>query len=311
MIEDMHVTHTLRADLNLIPALAVLLEERHVSRAAQRLGLSQPAMSRALQRLRLQIGDPLLIRERDGYRLSARARTLQAQLDRLIPGLEALVSPDSFDPATTTEPIDVAGTDFAVLTYGAAICHRVMSEAPSAPVRFHSWRYDSVAEQIQRGTADVGLFGGFASDDLSGVDLHRERFVCVLDPGHPAAGYAELTLAHYCRLRHLVVDVAEGVQPDIDFRLDAEGLGRDAVITVPYHAAVPPMLAGTDLVATIPASLAGTWPDTYAVRIVAAPPQIRHMTYRMVWHKAYDDDRRHRWLRATIRDAIAATVSAH
>ena len=79
--------HTLRADLNLVPALAVLLEERHISRAAARLGLSQPATSRALQRLRALLGDPLLIRERDGYRLTARAQVLREQLDLVLPAL--------------------------------------------------------------------------------------------------------------------------------------------------------------------------------------------------------------------------------
>ncbi|MFB1294329.1 LysR family transcriptional regulator [Mycobacterium sp. pW049] len=126
----MHVMHTLRADLNLVPALAVLLDERHISRSANRLGLSQPATSRALQRLRNLLGDELLVRDRDGYRLTARAEVLRAQLAEVLPALEALVAPDSFDPASASTPIDIAGTDFAVHTYGAAICARLMAESP-------------------------------------------------------------------------------------------------------------------------------------------------------------------------------------
>ncbi|WNG87271.1 LysR family transcriptional regulator [Mycobacterium sp. ITM-2016-00317] len=304
----MHVLHTLRADLNLVPALAILLEERHISRAAARLGLSQPATSRALQRLRSLLGDPLLIRERDGYRLTARAQILRDQLEGVLPALEALVSPDDFDPAVSTTEIHLAGTDFAVQTYGPAICATLMHESPGSGVRFHSWRYDSMAEAIHRGRVELGLFGVHSSGDLSAADLLTEQFVCVVDADHPATGPA-LMLAEYCRLRHLVIDVTDGLQPDVDLPLQERGLRRRAMVTVPYHSVVPLILAGTDLVATIPASLARQWPAGHRVRILQAPAEVRRLTYRMVWHPAYDNDRRHRWLRSTVRTA-ALTAGA-
>jgi len=176
-----------------------------------------------------------------------------------------------------------------------------------ATVRFHSWRYDSMAEQIRRGTVDLGLFGGFTAADLSGADLLDEHFVCVLDSDGAAGD--ELGLDDYCRRRHLIVDVADGIQPDIDLHLRAMGLERTAAVTVPYHAAVPLLLAGTDLVATIPAVLAETWLQSYPVRIVTAPAEVRFLPYRMVWHPAYDDDRRHQWLRSTIRAAVTESAS--
>ncbi|MDZ4234418.1 MAG: LysR family transcriptional regulator, partial [Dietzia sp.] len=222
----MQMTHVLRADLNLVPALAALLEERHVSRASARLGLSQPATSRALQRLRSLLGDPLLIRDRDGYRLTPRAEALRAQLEEVLPALEALVGPESFDPGSATLPIQLVGTDFAATTYGPAICHRLLRESPRATVRFHSWRYDTMAEQIRHGNVDLGLYGGYAPDDLSATEVARERFVCVVGAEHPSAGVSEFTLTEYLQLRHLVVDVAEGVQPDIDYPLGSLGADR-------------------------------------------------------------------------------------
>ena len=226
----MQMTHVLRADLNLVPALAALLEERHVSRASARLGLSQPAMSRALQRLRSLMGDPLLIRDPDGYRLTPRAEALRAQLEEVLPALEALLGPESFDPASATLPIQLVGTDFAVTTYGPTICHRLLHESPLASVRFHSWRYDTMAEQIRRGNVDLGLYGGYAPDDLSTAEVVRERFVCVVGAGHPSAGVPGFTLTEYAQLRHLVVDVADGVQPDIDYRLHSLGADRAAAV---------------------------------------------------------------------------------
>ncbi|MDA2889982.1 LysR family transcriptional regulator [Mycolicibacterium sp. BiH015] len=304
----MHVMHTLRADLNLIPALAVLLDERHISRSATRLGLSQPATSRALQRLRNLLGDELLVRDRDGYRLTARAQVLHTQLAEVLPALEALVSPDSFDPASASARVDIAGTDFAVHTYGAAICARLTADSPDAPIRFHSWRFETAAEQIHRGSVDLGLFGGFMASDLTSSELLTERFVCVADADHPTIE-SGLSLDDYCRLRHLVVDVADGIQPDVDLPLRALGRQRTPAVTVPYHSAVPLILVGTGLVATIPESLANLWPPIHRVRIVPAPREFRRLPYRMIWHPAYDNDRRHRWLRSAVRAAVRGSAT--
>lgn len=302
----MNMTHILRADLNLIPALVALLDERHISRAAERIGLSQPAMSRALQRLRSALGDPLLIRGPDGYGLTARAQALQVQLDTLVPLLEALTSPQSFDPGTSSQPIRLACTDFAVLAWGRAISHTFLAAAPSTAVRFHSWRYDTMAEHIQRAGVDVGLYGGYSQPDMSTEELTTETFVCVLAADHPLAGRPHITLGDYGDFGHIVVDVADGVQPDIDYRLKKLGAPRKAIITVPYHAVIPELLADTDLIATVPAPLASTWAAAEAVTVTGAPTEIGTMPYRMIWHPAFDDDSRHRWIRSVLRATITA-----
>ncbi|MUL67179.1 hypothetical protein BOO86_22080 [Mycobacterium sp. CBMA 234] len=304
----MSMTHILRTDLNLIPALVALLDERHISRAAERVGLSQPAMSRALQRLRLALGDPLLVREPDGYRLTARAQALRGQLDAVIPLLEVVVSPETFEPGTSSQPIQLACTDFAALMWGRQVCQNLLDVAPSTTVRFHSWRYDTMAEQIRRGTIDIGLYGGYAPADLSTEELISDEFVCVVADDHPLAHQPQLTLDDYLRFGHIVIDVAEGVQPDIDYALQTRGAPRTAVITTPYHAVVPELLAGTELIATIPAVLARTWVTTHPISIARAPAEIGTMPYRMVWHPAFDDDARHRWIRAVLRATITAAA---
>src|SRR5262249_8837408 len=155
--------------------------------------------SRALQRLRSALGDPLLVREPDGYRLTARAQTLHGQLDALIPLLEVLVSPETFDPSTSNQPIRLASTDFAVLTWGRRICQNILDVAPMTAVQFHSWRYETMAEQIRRGAIDVGLYGGYAPSDLSTEELITEKFVCVVAEGHPLALRSRITLDDYRR----------------------------------------------------------------------------------------------------------------
>lgn len=300
----MLTTHIDRVDLNLLGPLVALLEERQVSRAATRVGLSQPAMSRALQRLRRLLDDPLLVRDPDGFRLSARAEDIYHQLATVIPLLETLLAPESFDPRTSTQQVNVAGTDYAVHTYGDALVRLVHSQSPNTPVRFHSWRHDGIDEQIRRGAVDLGLYGGHVPDDLNAEHLVTEDFKCVVYQSHPLTHREIVTLDEYLSCRHVVVDVADGAQPDVDYRLAALGMSRRAAITVPYHIAVLPMLPGTDLVATLPGRLIRGWVDTAQLCVLSAPNEIATMPYRMIWHPAFDTDRRHHWLRECVRSAV-------
>lgn len=301
---SMLTTHMDRVDLNLLSPLVALLEERQVSRAAARVGLSQPAMSRALQRLRRLLDDPLLVRDPDGFRLSARAKDIYHQLTTVIPLLETLLAPDAFDPRISTQQVNIAGTDYAVHTYGDAIVRLVQSQSPETPVRFHSWRHDGIAEQIRRGTVDLGLYGGYVPDDLNAEQLVAEDFKCVVPHNHPLTRLDAVTLDEYLSFRHVVVDVADGGQPDVDNRLATLGTPRRAAITVPYHTAVLPTLPGTDLVATLPGRLIRDWADTTQVCVLPAPTEIATMPYRMIWHPAFDTDRRHLWLRQCVRTAV-------
>jgi DNA-binding transcriptional LysR family regulator len=301
----MLTTHIERADLNLLTPLVALLEERQVSRAASRVGLSQPAMSRALQRLRRLLDDPLLVRDPDGFRLSVRAEDIHRQLTALIPLLETLLSPAEFDPSAATQPVNIAGSDYAVHTYGPAIAGLIRSQSPDAAVRFHGWRPDGIDEQIRRGAVDLGLYGGHTADGLKVTRLVTEHFKCVVFEGHALATRDAITLDDYLEFGHVVVDVADGKQPDIDYRLAELGRPRRAVITVPYHTAALPMLRGTDLVATLPGRFVETWVAGSELRLLRAPAEIATMPYRMIWHPAFELDRRHQWLRECVRRAVA------
>ena len=126
-------------DLNLLAPLHVLLEERHVSRAADRLRMSQPAMSRALQRLRATLGDELLVRGPGGYQLTPRAERIREQLARTLPGLESVFSSESFDPRTAAQAFRLAGTDYTVSVLSSALLRRVFEASPGCTLRFEAW----------------------------------------------------------------------------------------------------------------------------------------------------------------------------
>src|SRR5258708_38823037 len=128
----MHLTHVRRSDLNLLPALAVLLEERSISKAAVRHNLSQPAMSRLLQRLRETFGDELLIRTVNGYELTARARRLQDELQSGLPEGDRMRRGDGFNPATAEDVFPGCGADSASMPMGSALPRRPHAVATQA-----------------------------------------------------------------------------------------------------------------------------------------------------------------------------------
>jgi DNA-binding transcriptional LysR family regulator len=303
MIGIMLTTHTERVDLNLLTPLVALLEERQVSRAALRVGLSQPAMSRALQRLRRVLDDPLLVRDPDGFRLSARAENIYGQLSTVIPLLENLLSPNDFDPNSASQPVTLSGSDYAVILFAPAICRQVRAQSPNSPVRFRNLRLDGIIEHIRSGAVDLGLYGGSLPQDLQSAVIFVEEFACVMAADHPLAGHTRITLTEYLRYPHLVIDTADGIQTAIDGPLTELGSPRAAAVTVPYHSAATVLLTGSDLIATLPARLGSGWTGDEKLSVLPAPKEIATMPYQMIWNRAFDNDRRHQWLRGVVQAA--------
>lgn len=304
MILSMLTTHIDRVDLNLLTPLVALLEERQVSRAAARVGLSQPAMSRALQRLRRVLDDPLLVRDPDGFRLTARAQDIYDQLTTVVPLLQHLLSPNDFDPSQSSAPVNLAGSDYAVQTLGPAICRQVRTQSPATAVRFHNLRLDGITEQIRSGAVDIGLYGGDLPPDLQAEVLFVEDFVCVLAHDHPLTGAAPVTLDDYLRYPHIVIDTSDGRQTAVDRPLASLGRPRDAAVTVPYHSSALALLPGTDLIATLPARLRAGWDGDGTLCAVPAPTEVATLPYLMIWNRIFDTDHRHAWLRGVVRAAF-------
>lgn len=298
-------TQLQRVDLNLLVALAVLLEERHVSRAADRIGLSQPATSRALHRLRDTLGDELLVRTRDGYQLTPRAERIQRELAGILPRLELLFGAERFDPATATDSFRLAGTDYTTSVLGPGMFRRMFAEAPGASLNFGTW-HDGVFSDVSHGLVDLAFAGVPAPQGLRSELLYEERFVCLLSAAHPLAKRSALTLSEFLDAAHVVVDVLQGEQSAVDRRLTELGRRRTTALAVPYHSAAVLAVPGTPLVAALPSRMLTSLADP-GLRIVAAPPEIATMPYLMTWHPRLDDDPAQRWLRDIVRVVSAST----
>jgi DNA-binding transcriptional LysR family regulator len=302
----MHRAHLENVDLNLLPALSALLEERNISRAAERVALSQSAMSRALQRLRRVLGDDLLVRVAGGYRLTPRAERVRDQLATLVPQLDELFSGEVFDPASLSRTIRLTGSDYAAAVVGPGLVRRVAEQAPRSTVRFVAW-HPAVFDDLARGDLDLAFFGAQPPAPLRTEELFTDRFVCVVADDHPLAGREALTLDDYLGCRHVTIDVADGTQPAIDRVLAARGTPRDVASILPFHAVAPLMLHGTALVVTLPTKL---MPGHDGLRVLTAPPEIGTLSYRMAWHPRAESDPGHRWLRDVIRNSAQAAARA-
>jgi DNA-binding transcriptional LysR family regulator len=300
------LTHLEGVDLNLLPPLAALLEERHVTRAAERSGLSQPAMSRALARLRQVLDDQLLVRDVTGYVLTPRAERIQRQLAGLTPRLEALFAAEVFDPATAEENYRIATTDYPLLLFFPQAAREINKLSPHSTLRVEPYR-DEVFDDMQHGTLDLSFYGAAPPSAFRHEVLFEDRCVCVMAADHPLAQRKRLTLDEYLRCSHLMIDIIDGQQPVIDNRLRELGLARRGSLTLPLFVGAPAALPESNLVATLTERLMDRYGDDPAIAVVRAPVELERMEYFMVWHPRLDQDPAQQWLRDTIRAVVAAT----
>jgi DNA-binding transcriptional LysR family regulator len=297
------VSNLARLDLNLLAPLAALLDERHVSRAAERVHLTQPAMSRTLKRLREVFGDELLVRTSSGYRLTPAAERLRRRLRTLLPELADLFAAEEFVPATAAEVFRLSGTDYAVDTIGVPLSARLRRDSPGSSLHMRKW-HESVFDELERGELDLALYGYPPPPGLRTEQLFEERFVCVVDPGHPLARRPKLELDDYLRGTHVVVDIRDGRQGVVDADLRAHDVARTVGLIVPHHRSALLAVVGSDLIATLPRRMLC---DADGVAMPAPPDVLGTMTYSMSWHPSVDSDPAHRWLRALLRAGVGET----
>jgi DNA-binding transcriptional LysR family regulator len=304
----MRWVHIENVDLNLLKALGVLLEERHVSRAASRSHLSQSAMSRTLGRLRETFGDELLVRTGSGYELTPRARVIQRELEVLLPRLQSLVRGEDFDPATATDTVRMHCTDYAATVLGRGLFQELFHRAPHLSVTIEALSPHTF-EDIERGRLDLALTPIRPPVSLRWQPLFDEEYVCVLAREHPLTR-ERLTLADLARFPHVSVAVFPTEVMIADRRLHELGVHPESGLKVPYFSAAVAALPGTTLIAMLPRRFAQRHCAAGELRIADAPDGFEPFAYGMTWHPRLDTDPAHTWVRSLIRstgEALAGT----
>lgn len=296
----MRITQLRQADLNLLVVFAVFAEERNVSRAAARLLLSQPAVSRALQRLRGMFRDDLFVRTASGYELTPQGQRLLQEVEVMLPRLDRLLSGSRFDPATEQARFRIAATDNAASVLMPLLCRDVLPEARKVLFDFVAWS-DGSYNGLAHGSLDLVLNAeeGNIPPQLSSEVLYEEQFACVVSADAPYK--RRLTTKQYLAGEHIGIAVFGGLQTIPEKRLTAAGYRRKVVIQVPYFAAAMKGVVGTRLIATVPRRLAEAERHNPDIRVLQAPPELSGFKYVMIWHPRVATDASHAWLRSTMR----------
>jgi len=292
-------------DLNLLLAFDALMTERSVTRAAAQVGISQPAFSNALARLRGHLGDRLFIRGRRAMIPTPRALELAPGIQAGLMQLRDAVERAEFRPDRSTTAFHVGSTDEIEASLLPGLVSRLRAEAPGIAVNCS--RLQSIFRlpegDLQSGVLDVAI-GAFPHDapvetGLFAETLYDAHYVCIMRAGHPSVT-RRLTLEEFCRLRHVTTFYPGSGPGLIDKLLARRGLSRSVAISVPHFLSVPFLVARSDLIATVPDVVARMVARQLGLVRLKCPVAIPRRSVRLVWHARTHDAAPHRWLRATV-----------
>ena len=300
----------MRYDLNLLPIFIALMEERSVTRAARRLGMTQPALSNALARLRTTLQDQLFIRARYGIQPTPIALELAPMIAEALARIDdAVLGQQEFDPARAERLVTVAPNGYAEFVLAPALVARLCEEAPGIQLRLTPYGNDLIETGVISGTTAMAL-GRIVDppDNLVVQHLMDDGFACVVRADHPTIG-ASLSREQFERLKHVNVLPPGRLRAGLFEALDRQDLRRAVAVSVTNFPAVPEMVAVTDYCATLPRLICQRLAEDPRLRVVPAPVDLGTFPVEMAWHVRYRHDPAHRWLRSLIGDVAKGLLA--
>nr|WP_297524254.1 LysR family transcriptional regulator [uncultured Roseateles sp.] len=300
----------MRYDLNLLPVFLAVMEERSVTRAAQRLGITQPALSNALTRLRAMLMDPLFIRERYGMQPTQKAEELAPVIAAALASLDtAILGQRDFDPAKSTQLVTLAPNSYVELVLVPAIVARLRQQAPNMAVRLTPFGTDLAETGVVSGSTAMVL-GRVVEppDNLVVQHVMDDGLACIVRRGHPTVD-RKMTRKQYEQLKHVNVLPPGRLRVGLFQALEKQGLKREVAVSVTHFLAVPEVVAVTDYCATLPAQICRRLASDKRLKVLPLPVDLGTFPVEIAWHVRYRDDPAHRWLRALVAE-VAAEVAA-
>ncbi|HET6167862.1 MAG TPA: LysR family transcriptional regulator [Marmoricola sp.] len=302
--------HLSGLDLNLLVAFDALLSERSVTRAAQRVGLSQPGMSNALGRLRRLLNDPLLVRQGATLVPTARAEALVAPVHEALELIRgALDAPLRFDPATDRRSFRLSCSDYSVLMLIGPLVRALAAEAPAVVVEVVP-RLADAPRALANGDVDLVIEPPeiMGDADLESLRLWDDYWACCVWEGNTHVG-KRMTLERYTALGHLIYSMGGAGQPVAlpDLHLGRLGIPRRIEVSVESFLLAPFLLQGTDLVTLIPKRAEAFLRRIGDIRVLESPIDLPGLVETLWWHSRSTTDPAHAWLRTRI-GAVASTL---
>lgn len=289
-------------DLNLLVALDALVEERSVTRAGQRIGLSQPAMSNVLARLRQVLDDPVLVRTSKGMVPTTRASELIGPVRKALAELEgALATHRKFEPSKAQRVFRIRAMDHTWVVLLPHVARRLASLAPGIRLDF-SPHDESTSADLEAGAIDAAVVVGKRHGRGAGfrrVELYDDNFDCLVRRNHPQVK-RRLTLKHYVELGHVLASPSSRRGGLVDRALKKQGLSRRVHVIVPHFVAAPFVVAQSDLITTLPRGVARPFARMLDLRVFPPPIEFKGGPWFLLWHERTLRDPAHVWLREQI-----------
>ena len=294
-------------DLNLLVILDALLRERNVSRAGDRIGLSQSAMSAALARLREVFHDPLLVRVGRDLALTRNAEDLIVPLKESLGKIEQiLLRRPGFDPATDARTFAISASDYAGLVLLTPLVRMIANEAPNVTIHLLPRARDA-ARVLQTSQADIVIepIELFGPNDYPTASLLSDRWLCAVDANHPDVKDDTLTEKQFLELPHLVYGIGDDRQLNLaDQHLANAGVQRRIEVTVESFLLNPFLIEGTRLVSLVLERAAKRLIGTVDIKLLESPISVPDIHEAMYWHPRHATDPGHKWLREKLLNVV-------
>jgi DNA-binding transcriptional LysR family regulator len=296
-------------DLNLLPIVVALYDELSVSRAARQLGMSQPAVSKALRRLRESFDDALFVRGPSGIVPTPRAHAIvRAARPHLQHLQEDLLKGEQFDPANSTRPIVLGLSDIAEMAFLPSILDHLRVHAPRSPVRTVTVPDVQLADGLEKGDVDVaaGFFPALAQRNFRQRRLSKHGFACLMRAGHPL-WKKRLTVAAYLAADHIVIRREGRSQELLERFIERRRMRRKIAMYTSNVLSVPFIVMDTQLVATLPYAVVTRFASLTSKVAAALPPFDVTYELKLHWHRRFDNEPRSIW----VREQLAAVFKDH
>ena len=291
-------------DLNLLVAFDLLMQEQNVSLAADRMFVSQSAMSHILQRLRQQLDNPLLVKTPSGMMPTDRALALIGPVKAILRDIRRLINTrEEFGPAKSVRRFVIAATDYMDLLVIPALVERIARYAPSIDIHVKQTETPFPERELEYNDLDVVL--GFETilkppAYMTIEELFDDRMACLVRRNHPANRSERLTLDEYVSMKHMLISRTGTRIGLIDAWLAEKGLERRIALIVPHFLSAPFIVAKTDMLLSLPERIAEKFVGLAPLSVLSVPFDLPAYDLVMVWHPLRETDPAHRWLRDEI-----------
>jgi DNA-binding transcriptional LysR family regulator len=293
-------------DLNLLIVFDAVMQERSVTRAGSRIGLSQPAMSHALNRLRYMLKDELFVRTPDGMAPTPRAEALAQPLRHALSEMQLALEPAEFDPTTADRRFALAVNNYSAVVLAPPLVAAVSAAAPAVRLDLRPSGTLDIVDRLDRGDLDLTIGSTDSpAERFASAPLLEDPFVMVMRRGHPGSR-RKVTTASFAALPHLEISSSREDTDFIDRWLRENGTTRRIALRAPYLSAAP-ILVQSDLVATLSRRIAQELVRNHPLQICTPPYESPRVRTTMLWHRRLESHPAHRWLREVVL-SVAKTL---